>query len=837
MYGLAVLSGPWPSISASDPNLVIGIANGGDAVGTGSKEFHVDDGVYLCLVNRITHRIGATHPPHRRTILGDYMPRRSYPHLPRFDNYDGTRVPPAECPYDESLVFVKDRKLEQFDIPTEAGADGRSGAAVYQAAGRELTMDRQEAEALLQTAIGDPAGRFREGQWEAIDALVNHRRKLLVVQRTGWGKSSVYFISTRILRDAGAGPTVIVSPLLALMRNQIEAAQRLGIRAATINSTNEADWPRVQRQIRSDQIDAILISPERLSKESFVDEVLLTIADRVGLLVVDEAHCISDWGYDFRPDYHRLVNVLRQLPPNVPLLGTTATANNRVIEDVQSQLGDIQTQRGTLVRDSLVLQTLRLRDQASRLAWLAQQVPELPGTGIVYVLTVRDAEQVADWLGSRGIAARAYHARVEHSDFADSNSYRQHLEDLLLRNELKVLVATTALGMGYDKPDLGFVIHYQAPGSVVAYYQQVGRAGRAIDRAYGVLLAGKEDEHIHEFFRHSAFPDERDVNAILGLLAANDGLSLQEIQVELNLRHGQIKKVLQVLSVESPAPLIKQGSRWYRTPVHYRMDHERIRRLTEQREAEWQEILAYVASRTCLMAFLRSALDDPEATECGKCAVCRGEPVVGTAVDRGLAIEAARYLRHAGIIFTPKKQVAAGAFQEYGFRGNLPKNLRAEEGRILSRWGDAGWGGLVADDKHAGHFRDALVDAMAEMVRDRWKPDPAPRWVACVPSKNHPTLVPDFAQRLSARLGLPFVDAIGKVRDNEPQKMQQNRFHQCRNLDGVFQMAEEIPSGPVLLVDDVIDSGWTVTVLAALLRRAGSGPVFPIALASTTSGD
>jgi len=697
-------------------------------------------------------------------------------------------------------------------------------------------MNRAEAETLLQTAVNDPEARFRDGQWEAIDALVNRRRKLMVVQRTGWGKSSVYFISTRILRDRGAGPTVIVSPLLALMRNQIEAANRLGIRAETINSTNQDDWPAISQRILANQVDAMLISPERLSNEAFVEEVLLPVADRIGLFVVDEVHCISDWGHDFRPDYRRLTNVLRQMPPNMPVLGTTATANNRVIQDVQTQLGDIEIQRGTLVRDSLALQTLRLFDQAARLAWLAQHIPELPGTGIVYVLTIRDAEQVAVWLNQQGIVARAYHGSVDHEDFENSNLYRQHLEDLLLGNEIKVLVATTALGMGYDKPDLGFVIHYQAAGSVVAYYQQVGRAGRAIDNAFGVLLSGREDEDIHEFFRRSAFPNERDVNAILSVLADHEELSVVQLQKHLNLRQGQIDKVLKILSVESPAPVIKHGSRWRRTPVHFSMDRERIERLTQQRELEWQEIQDYIDSDGCLMAYLRNALDDPETDECGRCSVCVGESVVSIEVDRELAIAASHFLKHAEMPFRPKKQVASGAFQEYGFPYNLPSELQSSEGRILSRWGDAGWGGLVADDKHAGYFRDELVEAVAEMIEQRWQPNPAPQWVTYVPSLNHPVLVPDFAQRLAVRLRLPFVDAIHKIVNNEPQKNQQNRFHQCRNLDGVFEISENIPETAVLLVDDVIDSGWTVTVLAALLRRAGSEAVYPVALASTSTG-
>ena len=697
-------------------------------------------------------------------------------------------------------------------------------------------MDRQAAENLLRAATGDSAVRFRKGQWEAIDAIANRRQKALVVQRTGWGKSLVYFIGTRILRERGAGPTLIVSPLLALMRNQIEAARRLGIRAETINSTNRNDWFAVQRQIHANQVDAVLISPERLANEQFMEEMLRPVADRVGLLVVDEAHCISDWGHDFRPDYRRLVNILEQMPPNMPLLGTTATANNRVIEDIQVQLGDVAIHRGPLVRKSLRLQTLALPDKISRLAWLAQTIPTLPGAGIVYALTTRDAEQVAQWLCEQGISARAYHANITRAGFADSNALRRHLEEQLLHNEIKALVATTALGMGYDKPDLGFVIHYQAPGSVVNYYQQVGRAGRAIDTAYGILLSGSEDRDIHEYFRHSAFPDERDVQALLSLLEESDGLSTQQLQAELNLRPAQIDKVLKILSVEIPSPLIKDGARWRRTPAHYQMDHARIRRLTMQRETEWREVQDYISGQTCLMAYLRRALDDPEAAACGQCAVCLGEPVVPVTIERQLAVEAARFLRRADIVLKPKKRAASGAFEIYPFNWNLPLESRAEAGRILARWGDAGWGKLVAEDKPAGRFRDELVTALAEMIRERWKPAPAPQWVTCVPSNNRPHLVPDFARRLAARLGLPFNDAIAKVRDNEPQKQQHNRHHQCRNLDGVFEVKANMPTGAVLLVDDIIDSGWTVTVLAALLRRGGSGPVYPVALASTNAG-
>ena len=698
-------------------------------------------------------------------------------------------------------------------------------------------MNRVQAQQLLQTALANPTAEFRDGQWEAIDALVNYRQKLLVVQRTGWGKSSVYFISTKIFRDRGMGPTIIVSPLLALMRNQIESAQRLGIVAETMNSTNQNDWQAVTQRILNNQIDCLLISPERLANDNFIETVLQPIADRIALMVIDEAHCISDWGHDFRPDYRRIVNILRQLPANTPVLGTTATANNRVVADIQTQLGNIQIHRGPLIRESLALQAMILPDQASRLAWLAQVIPTLPGTGIVYTLTVRDAEQVANWLCENGIDAKAYHGSVEAEGFENSNLYRQHLEELLLHNELKVLVATTALGMGYDKPDLSFVIHYQAPGSSVAYYQQVGRAGRGIEQAVGVLMSGVEDQDIHAFFRDSAFPSGQQVDEILNVLEQSDGLSLRNIEEQTNLRHGQIEKVLKLLSVENPAPVIKEGSRWLRTPIRYQMDHARIAHLTGQRVQEWQEVQSYIQDAGCKMTFLRRALDDHDPTPCGKCASCLEQAVVDVAVEPALVHRAGTFLKHAEMVIKPNIQVAANAFEEYGFRGNLPQQIRAQEGRVLSRWGDAGWGRTVADNKHEGRFCDDLVAAMAEMIQQRWQPNPAPQWVCCVPSRNHPELVPDFARRLAARLGLPFVDAISKVKDNQQQKGQQNRFHQCRNLDGAFQVTQRYQGQPVLLVDDIVDSGWTLTVIAALLQQAGSGLVYPIALASSSVKD
>ncbi len=696
--------------------------------------------------------------------------------------------------------------------------------------------DRAAALKLLRRLLDNQGAEFRDGQWEAIDALVNRRERLLLVQRTGWGKSAVYFVATRMLRDSGSGATLIVSPLLALMRNQVEAARRMDIRAISIDSTNRSEWPELHRAVLSGEADVLLISPERLANETFVDELLLPVSERIGLLVVDEVHCISDWGHDFRPDYRRLGSVLRRMPANVPIVGTTATANDRVIDDATQQLGEVSVQRGPLMRESLHLQTLRLATQAERLAWLAEQIDELPGTGIIYALTKRDAEQVSAWLNERGVLVRPYHSDVAHESYEDSNAYRRRLELALDRNEVKALVATTALGMGYDKPDLGFVVHYQAPGSIIAYYQQVGRAGRGTDQAVGVLLSGVEDSEIHDYFRRTAFPEEQWVSDVVGALESEEGLTIGELEQELNLRHGQIEKVLKVLSVENPAPIIQDGTKWRRTAVPYRIDSERVERLTAQREEEWQQVQSYVDEPGCLMLFLAEALDDPEPKPCGKCASCMGSPIVDTSIPRETVVVANRFLRHAEMPLTCNKQAVKGSFPEYGWSGNLPAALRAETGRVLSRWGDAGWGEVVARDKGAGRFGDELVEAAAEMIRDRWRPDLSPDWVTCVPSNRLSTLVPDYASRLATALSLPFLPVVVKARDNAPQKAQQNRFHQCHNLDGAFALEGQVQEGTVLLVDDIVDSKWTLTVVAALLREAGCTAVLPFALATASPG-
>jgi ATP-dependent DNA helicase RecQ len=691
-----------------------------------------------------------------------------------------------------------------------------------------MKYDGTRALQLLREGSADESARFRPGQEDAISHVVNGQGRLLVVQKTGWGKSFVYFIATKLLREAGAGPALLVSPLLALMRNQIAAAQRMGVRAVTINSDNQDDWAAVERQVANDEVDILLISPERLANERFREEVLSSVGARISLLVVDEAHCISDWGHDFRPHYRLVERIARTLPANLRLLATTATANSRVLDDLDQVLGpNLDVSVGELSRESLTLQTIRMPHQTDRLAWLADRLGQLDGHGIIYTLTVRDAYQVADWLKSRGFAVEAY--------TGDSGDLRESLEEALLTNQVKALVATTALGMGYDKPDLAFVIHYQTPGSVVAYYQQVGRAGRALDAAYGVLLSGPEENDINKWFITSAFPTVEEVAEIINALEDEaDGLSLYELLAKVNISMGRVQKTLQLLSLESPAPIVKQDSKWQLTVSKLSSEFwERAERLTGLRREEQQQMQDYVDLPFGQhMAFLVDALDG----DTGHVSQPKLPELVTTA-QVGTIMAAEEFLDRTNVPIKPRKRWPIGGWGDSVLKGGIAEQHQAEEGRALCHWGDSGWGSLVQDGKYGlDKFSDDLVSACVRMIRE-WKPNPAPTWVTAVPSLNRPLLVPDFAQRVALELGLPFRPVLAQTRQRPEQKTMENGFFQAANLYGTVAInSESVPGGPVLLVDDLVDSGWTMSVTAWLLRSSGSGPVWPVALASAGPG-
>ena len=687
-----------------------------------------------------------------------------------------------------------------------------------------VTSDpRADAELVLQ-ALAGPTAVLREDQWSAISALVHDHRRALVVQRTGWGKSAVYFVATALLRTRGAGPTVIVSPLLALMRNQVAAAERAGITAVTVNSSNLEQWQGVYDDIAAGRADVLLVSPERLNNPGFRDEVLPQLAATAGLVVIDEAHCISDWGHDFRPDYRRIRTLLTELPEGVPVLATTATANARVVKDVATQLGDdTLVLRGGLERESLHLSVAVLPDAAHRLAWLADFLGQVPGSGIVYTLTVAATEEVAGFLRSRGITAAAYSGQTEDAE-------RRAAEDDLLANRIKALVATSALGMGFDKPDLGFVIHLGAPPSPIAYYQQVGRAGRGVESAQVVLLPGAEDEAIWRYFASLAFPTEEQVRRTLAALAAaKKPLSTAALEPLVELRRTRLETMLKVLDVDGAAKRVAGG--WTATGAAWRYDTDRYQRVSASRGDEQQAMRAYASATGCRMEHLRRQLDDPGAAPCGRCDNCTQRPLDKSVTAESLAAAEAR-LGKAGVELAPKKLWPTGmAALGVPLTGKIAK--AAEAGRAVARLSDAGWGTrlralFLAPD---GPVPDDVFKAVVEVLA-AWRWEERPRGLVALPSRSRPLLVESLAARIAKTGRLPRWGTLLRTRDEPGEAHRSNSAQRLRRVYGAFS-AEGLAlgAGPVLVVDDLSNSGWTLAEAGRVLRAAGSGPVLPLVLA------
>jgi ATP-dependent DNA helicase RecQ len=693
---------------------------------------------------------------------------------------------------------------------------------------------RTRATSVLRRLVGRDEVEFREGQLEAVEAIVGDRRRVLVVQRTGWGKSAVYFVSTALRRADGAGPTVIVSPLLALMRDQVAAAERAGIHAVTMNSANADEWGAVSGALARDEVDVLLVSPERLNNPRFRDEQLPDLAARCGLLVVDEAHCVSDWGHDFRPDYRRIRDLLTILPAGTPVLATTATANARVVSDVGEQLGvgghDVLTLRGGLARDSLRLGVLPATSPEQRLAWLLAHLDSLPGSGIVYTLTVSAAEDVAAALREAGHPVRAYTGRTDPAD-------REELERQLRDNEVKALVATSALGMGFDKPDLGFVLHLGAPSSPVAYYQQVGRAGRATERADVLLLPGPEDKEIWAYFASASMPRQEQADAVLAALAGSSRpLSTAALEAQVDIRRTRLELLLKVLDVDGAVQRVPGG--WASTGLPWAYDAERYARVTEARVREQDLMVDYERTTGCRMAFLQEALDDDTAARCGRCDSCAGAWYPTEVPDTAVTTARGR-LERAGVAVEPRAQWPTG-MDRLGvpLRGRIPADEAMEAGFALARLSDLGWGQVLRERLRAsdGPVGEDLLRACVPILRD-WPWAQRPVAVAAVPSRTRPQLVESFGAGLAAMgrlewLGpMQLVDGgpVGEAGGNSAFRLAGvwGRF----SLDAQQQQAVNALTGPVLLVDDLASSRWTLTVAAQALRHAGAPAVLPFALA------
>jgi len=694
------------------------------------------------------------------------------------------------------------------------------------AADADLAVDLAGPAGLPATAaatleqLAGPGATLRPDQAQAIAALVTDRSRVLLVQATGWGKSAVYWVATRLLRDQGGGPTLVVSPLLALMRNQVAAAARAGIRAATINSANLDDWSDIESRIDADEIDVLLISPERLNNPRFRREVLGSLTERIGLLVIDEAHCISDWGHDFRPDYRRIGDVLSSLPAGVPVLAATATANDRVTGDVAEQIGaQAHTFRGSLDRPSLHLGAVSIPTSGERLAWLAGWVQGRQGPGIVYCLTVSEVERTASFLASCGISAAAYTGATEPQE-------RERIEAALDSGDLSCVVATSALGMGYDNPNLGYVVHIGSPSSPVSYYQQVGRAGRGSNAAEVVLAPTPTDGDVWAYFDSTAMPPKHTVDEVLTVLERSGPCTVMDLEGAVNLRRGRLEVLLKILDVEGAVD--RNGTQWFRTDRPWTYDEQRYARLAQERRTEQQAMRSYASGSGCRLRFLRDSLDDPGALDCGRCDNCTGV-AVDTSADADLFAAAQQHLRSAVVRVEPRKQWPRGLD---GRKGRIKEDLRPEEGRALAFGTDPGWAEVLGPLFRAPDAApdDTLLRGVAAALK-AWDWGRRPTWVTWVPSRARPLLVEGLAQRLSEVGNLELVDAVRRTRtDAPPQDRMDNSVTQAANVLGAFEFSSDLPPGPGLLVDDTLRSGWTMTVVAEGLRQAGSGLVLPFVL-------
>ncbi len=677
-------------------------------------------------------------------------------------------------------------------------------------------------------AMAGPGAELRPDQQEAVAALCVPGARVLVVQATGWGKSAVYWAATAIRRGEGAGPTLVVSPLLSLMRDQVEAASRAGLVAATLNSSNPGEWAAIEEDLHQGRIDVLLVSPERLANPGFGTRVMEALAGRIGLLVIDEAHAVSDWGHDFRPDYRRVAAVLARLNPATPVLATTATANQRVTDDVADQLGsEALVLRGSLARTSLELSVVGALAPIERFAWVVEHLPILPGSGIVYTLTVSDAQRLT--AAARGVHGEALQVAA-YTGQMDSTE-REALEEALKSNRVKALVATSALGMGFDKPDLGFVVHVGSPSSPVSYYQQIGRAGRGIDRALVALLPSESDERVWHHFATATIPDPAQVERLLAGLAAYEGgvATVPGLEAETGLRRGRIEMMLRQLAVDGAVERRETG--WAATGQAWAYDAQRYEGILAIRRREAAIMRAYVAGEACLMQLLQSSLDDPSAAPCGRCSVCTGrlpEPLVARP-SAEVVQRVKDLLRGETVVLEPRKMWPGGA---YGARGRISPGEMAGEGRVIAFADAPEWRELVQEAFQGDAPPSPELRAAAVATLSRWKRTwpGRPEVVIDLAAAGYTRLAAGLADHLAEAGHLDRATLAVGAGPHEVSEMGSGEeaayWQQALEADGPCSAA--VRGRCVLVVVDATSSQWPITVAAAKLRRAGAKTVLPL---------
>jgi len=666
-------------------------------------------------------------------------------------------------------------------------------------------MTRQEAEIKLRSLFNIP--HFYDEQWEAIQKLLKGER-VLMIQKTGFGKSLVFqFTATQL-----PGVSIVFSPLIALMRDQVNKLSKLGIPAAYINHTlTPEEKEDVLTKAQAGYYKIIYIAPERME-----DIRSMNVIQRLNpsMVVVDEAHCISVWGHDFRPNYRRIVNLIEFLPADRPVLACTATATEQVQSDIEKQIGKgITVQRGGLLRPNFHLNVIHAQSQEAKLIHIAGLVKKLPGSGIIYCGTKVETETYANWLRYKGIDAVYYNAGLD-------NDSRVMIEHALMENKHKCIVATNALGMGLDKPDVRFIIHTQIPQSPLHYYQEIGRAGRDGETTYIILYYNPEDEELPKAFIKGGRPSAYDYNKVIDALKESP-LGLHGVIKAVNLKQTAVSVILNDLIDQGIIISYTQGRK---KVYEYKygageLNTEPFEQLRSIKTGEFEKMKEYVQTRKCRMNFLQNYLGDNSSEKCMKCDNDRGMKIEARETDSGLKeVEAFRET------FFPILEVET----KTGIMTN---------GVAASYYGVTNVGSAIHRSKYenGGDFPDFLLRLSLKAFRKRFG-NRRFDLVLFVPPTESGDLVKNLAKKIANTLNFKLSEGLKKTRQTQPQKIFESAITKKDNVKDAFYIDENVTNKDILIIDDIFDSGTTIKEIGRILKAAGANSVAPLTIAKTVGG-